>query len=51
MVDRCAESDQSDTEYFDAHEFAASLTSSDEYFEAPDRLDQQQTPEPLTPVR
>ena len=47
VVNRCAESDESDTEYFDAHEFAASLTSSDdEYFEAPDRPAQQQTPEP-----
>ena len=44
VVNRCAESD---TEHFDAHEFAASPTSSnDEYFEAPDRLDQQPPPEP-----
>ena len=43
VVNRCAESDESDAEYFDAHEFAVSPTS---YFEAPDRLDQQQMPEP-----
>ena len=47
VVDRCAESDESDTEYFDAHEFAGSPTSSDdEYVEAPDRLGQQPMPEP-----
>ena len=40
VVDRCAESDKYATEYFDADEFAASLTidnSGDEYCEAPDR--------------
>ena len=47
VVNPCAESGESDIEYFEAHEFAGSPTSSnDEYFEAPDRLDQQQMPEP-----
>ena len=49
VVDRCAESDTFDTEYFAAHEFAVSLTidnSGDDYFEVPDRPDQQRTPEP-----
>ena len=47
VVNRCAESGESDIEYFEAHEFAGSPASSDdEDFEAPDRLDQQQMPEP-----